>query len=70
MVDNGAVSHPEPSNTTTNLYRAAALLGLILMVVGIVGGVFVKGMSEAAVVATTIPGIALLLFAIRGLNGD
>jgi hypothetical protein len=70
VVDNGAVSQPEPSNTTVTIYRGVALLGIGLMAVGVVGGVFVKGLSEFAVVITTIPGIILLLFAIRGLTAD
>jgi small neutral amino acid transporter SnatA (MarC family) len=53
-----------------NLYRGLAAVGLALMVVGVLGGVFLKFMSEGAMVGTTLPGIILLLAAIRGIYGD
>lgn len=48
------------------VYRGAGLLGVLLMVAGIVGGVILKDVSALVVVATIVPGIALLLFGIRG----
>jgi hypothetical protein len=61
-----SVSQPGP----LNLYRAVALLGVALMVVGIVGGAILKDFSVVGVLATTLPGIALLLFGIRGSSQD
>jgi hypothetical protein len=57
-------------NTPLNLYGGAMLAGVTLMAVGIVGGVILKDISELAVIATILPGIALLLAGIRGKGRD
>jgi hypothetical protein len=57
-------------NTPLDFYGGAALAGVALMAVGIVGGVILKDLSELAVMATTLPGIALLLAGIRGKGRD
>jgi hypothetical protein len=59
-----------PHKRPVNFYGGAALAGITLMAVGIVGGVILKDISELAVVATTLPGIALLLVGIRGKGRD
>ena len=65
-----AVNQSGPPNGPLNLYGGAALAGVTLMAVGIVGGVILKDISELAVIATTLPGIALLLVGIRGKGRD
>jgi hypothetical protein len=57
-------------NRPLNFYGSAVLVGVTLMAVGIVGGVFLKDLSGLAVVATTVPGIALFLAGIRGKGRD
>jgi hypothetical protein len=64
------VNQPGPPNRPVNFYGGAALAGVALMAVGIVGGVILKDLSAVAVVATTLPGIALLLVGIRGKGRD
>jgi hypothetical protein len=66
----GVVDPSGPPPRRINIYAGAALLGVILMVTGIVGGVILKDLPLLAVVATTIPGIALLLIGIRGDGSD
>jgi hypothetical protein len=53
-----------------NIYGAAAVAGVVLIAVGIVGGVILKDLSVIPIVATTVPGIVLLLIGIRGKGGD
>ena len=65
-----SVNQSGPPNRPLNFYGGAALAGVTLMAVGIVGGVILKDISELAVVATTLPGIALLLVGIRGKGRD
>jgi hypothetical protein len=65
-----AVNQPGPSNKPVNMYAGVALLGVILMAIGIVGGVFMKHTSALVIVATIIPGIGLLLLGIRGYGRD
>jgi hypothetical protein len=60
------VNTPRIPKGSTSVYRGAGLLGVLLMVIGIVGGVILKDVSALVVVATIVPGIALLLFGIRG----
>jgi hypothetical protein len=65
-----SVNQSGPPNRPLNFYGGAALAGVTLIAVGIVGGVILKDISELAVVATTLPGIALLLVGIRGKGRD
>jgi hypothetical protein len=72
MVDNGAVNQSGQSSSRLTIYAGAAVLGVMLLAVAIVVGVILKDLSTLGVVATTVPGIALLLVGIRGngLDGD
>lgn len=64
------VNQPESPDRPFNIYSAASVAGVVLMAVGIVGGVILKDLSVIGIVATTLPGIVLLLIGIRGNGGD
>ena len=70
VVDNGPVNQPESPDRPFNIYGAASVAGVVLMAVGIVAGVILKDLSVIGIVATTLPGIVLLLIGIRGNGGD
>jgi hypothetical protein len=64
------VNQPGSPDRHFNIYGGAALAGVVLMAVGIVGGVILKDLSVIAIVGTTLPGIVLLLIGIRGKGGE
>jgi amino acid transporter len=65
-----AVDEAGPPPKTLTLYTAGALLGVILMLVGLVGGAVLKDISVIATVSTILPGIALLLLGIWGYGRE
>ncbi len=64
------VNQSRSPDKSFNIYGAAAVAGVVLMAVGIVAGVILKDLSVIGIVATTLPGIVLLLIGIRGKGGD
>jgi hypothetical protein len=64
------VTQSGQSTSRVTIYTGAAVLGVLLLAVAIVVGVILKDLSSLGVVATTVPGIALLLVGIRGAAPD
>jgi lipopolysaccharide export LptBFGC system permease protein LptF len=64
------VNSAGPPQKLINLYIGSAVVGAILMVVGLVGGAVLKDISVVPTVAMILPGIGLLLVGIWGYGRE